>query len=58
MRWLAELGAKQENPVAIAYEPWCFSPRVSDWEHCYEIIKKAVSDMHFTSPPYAQVVVN
>jgi len=43
MRWLAEVGQRQEHPVRIAYEPWCFSPRVSDWEHCYEIVKRAVS---------------
>ncbi|KAK8843513.1 hypothetical protein IAR55_007173 [Kwoniella newhampshirensis] len=41
MRWLAEIASKQERPFAIAYEPWCFSPRYPEWEKCYEIVKKA-----------------
>ncbi|AAW44929.1 hypothetical protein CNBL0420 [Cryptococcus deneoformans B-3501A] len=39
MRWLAELGAKQNPPVKIAYESWCFSKRVSDWEHTWKIVQ-------------------
>lgn len=41
--YLAQLGAHNDPKTNIAYEPWCFSPRVSDWEHCWEIIKDIVS---------------
>jgi hypothetical protein len=43
LRWLAELGARQQPPVKIAYEAWCFSWRVASWEHAWELVKKAVS---------------
>lgn len=43
MTWVAELGAKQNPPVKISYEPWCFSPHTSDWESCWKIVKAAVS---------------
>lgn len=52
MRWLAELGAKQNPPVKIAYESWCFSKRVSDWEHTWKIVQLGVSpasSTHFKS---------
>ncbi|ALO69296.1 hypothetical protein CNG02985 [Cryptococcus deneoformans JEC21] len=39
MRWLAELGAKQNPPVKIAYEVWCFSKRVNTWEHTWKIVQ-------------------
>ncbi|GFZ52285.1 hypothetical protein JCM24511_10058 [Saitozyma sp. JCM 24511] len=40
LRWLAELGARQQPPVKIAYEAWCFSWRVASWEHAWELVKK------------------
>ncbi|OCF44443.1 hypothetical protein I317_01703 [Kwoniella heveanensis CBS 569] len=49
MAWLADEAAKQPNPVIIAYEPWCFSHTHPTWEKCYEVVKKAVSDVH--NPP-------
>lgn len=42
MRWIAELGAKQDPPVKIAYEPWCFSNLRGEWEECYKTIQQAV----------------
>ena len=44
MRWLAEFSSKLEPPVKIAYECWCFSKRLNDWEHTWRIVKLAVSD--------------
>jgi hypothetical protein len=43
--FLAELGAQQTPPVKISYEPWCFSPRTSDWEGCWEVVKASVSPL-------------
>ncbi|WWD01548.1 hypothetical protein V866_008493 [Kwoniella sp. B9012] len=39
LRWLAELGSQQDPPVKIAYEPWCFSKRVNDWEKVWELVQ-------------------
>lgn len=41
LRWLAELGAT--HGVKIAYEVWCFSKRVHEWEHCWKLVQMAVS---------------
>lgn len=45
LKYLAELGAQNSPKTNIAYEPWCFSPRVNDWEHCWRIIQKVVSSI-------------
>lgn len=42
MRWIAELGVRQDPPVKIAYEPWCFSNLRGEWEECYKTIQQAV----------------
>lgn len=42
MRWIAELGARQDPPVKIAYEPWCFSDLRGEWEECYKTVQQAV----------------
>ncbi|WRT68156.1 uncharacterized protein IL334_005131 [Kwoniella shivajii] len=39
LRWIAELGARQQPPVKIAYEPWCFSKRVNTWEKAWELVQ-------------------
>ncbi len=39
LRWLAELGAKHHTK--IAYEVWCFSKRVHEWEHCWKLVQMA-----------------
>ncbi|OCF60344.1 hypothetical protein L486_03026 [Kwoniella mangroviensis CBS 10435] len=36
LAWLADIA----QPIKIAYEPWCFSPRYPTWERCLEIVKK------------------
>ncbi|ODO05015.1 hypothetical protein I350_05627 [Cryptococcus amylolentus CBS 6273] len=41
MRWLADLGAKQEPPVKIAYECWCFGDLRGDWEYTYKVVQLA-----------------
>ncbi|KIR27124.1 hypothetical protein I309_04068 [Cryptococcus deuterogattii LA55] len=41
MRWIAELGVRQDPPVKIAYEPWCFSNLRGEWEECYKTIQQA-----------------
>ncbi|WVQ77669.1 hypothetical protein IAR50_007358 [Cryptococcus sp. DSM 104548] len=41
MRWLAELGARQDPPVKIAYECWCFGDSRGDWEYTYKIVQLA-----------------
>lgn len=51
MRWLAELGAKQNPPVKIAYEVWCFSKRVNTWEHTWKIVQLGVSDLQNPMQP-------
>lgn len=40
LRWLAELGARQPRPVKIAYESWCFSWRVPDFETVWDIVQR------------------
>lgn len=43
LTWLADLGAKQDPPVKISYEPWCFGPHRPDWELCWEAVQASVS---------------
>ncbi|WVQ77318.1 hypothetical protein IAR50_007002 [Cryptococcus sp. DSM 104548] len=40
LRWIADLGAKQNPVVKIAYECWCFGAR-SDWEYTWKIMQIA-----------------
>lgn len=51
MRWLAELGAKQNPPVKVAYEVWCFSKRVNTWEHAWKIVQLGVGDVQNAMQP-------
>ena len=42
LRWLAGFASRLTPPVKIAYESWCFSERVQDWEHTWRIVQLAV----------------
>jgi sugar phosphate isomerase/epimerase len=44
MHWIAELGSKQQPPVKISYEPWCFSVRIPSWEGCWEVVQAVNHD--------------
>ncbi|WRT69336.1 uncharacterized protein IL334_006320 [Kwoniella shivajii] len=39
LNWLAELGAKQNPPVKIAYESWCFGERLASWEDTWKLVQ-------------------
>jgi sugar phosphate isomerase/epimerase len=49
LHWLAALAARQNPPVKIAYESWCFSKNINDWEHTWELVKLGVSCTRFTN---------
>jgi len=36
--------------VKIAYESWCFSKRVNEWEHTWKLVKLGVSAVSYREP--------